>query len=92
MKDRLRQLGISVTESFESCKYMAAPSILRTRKFVCAMAKGPTLLSTAYVEKCLAENKALDPADFPLLDSVGEKRYGMSLIDSVKRRSAGLRH
>ena len=74
-----------MTDEYEFCKFLAAPKIMRTRKFICAMARGPTLIATDFVEQCLAKNKLLDPQDFPLADEEGEQRYRMQLPKALQR-------
>ena len=58
---------------------------MRTKKFVCAMAQGPTLLNIDFIEQCLAQKKLLDPENFPLEDDEGELRYRMKLPQAVQR-------
>ena len=81
----MRDLGVSLTEDSENCDFVAAPKILRTRKFICAMAKGPSLVSTEYVDQCLARNMLLQPEDYPLKDEEGERQYRMKLPEALKR-------
>ena len=78
-------LGISLTDEVENCDFVAAPKIMRTRKFICAMAKGPFLVSTEYVDQCLARNIPLQPEDYPLEDAEGERQYGMKLPEALGR-------
>lgn len=42
-------------------------------------------MSTTFLEDCLAQAKLLEPQDYPLEDSVGEKNYGLDLISVVQR-------
>lgn len=64
---------------------MAAPSIIRTQKFISAIAHGPIILSTDFVDQCLAENKRLQPEDFILQDVEGEARLGFKLTEATAR-------
>lgn len=61
------------------CTHLAAPVILRTPKFVNALAYAPVIASTDFISSCLQQDKLLDPADFPLVDKENEKRYSFSL-------------
>jgi hypothetical protein len=85
---QLHQLGINLTDDHVNCSYLAAPKILRTKKFICAMAQGPVLLSTEFVEKCLEENRVVDMENYTLKDNEGEKRYHMSLPKALKKAKA----
>lgn len=56
------------------------------------MAKAPIVVSTRFVEECIAENEALDPEQYLLEDPEGEKRYHLSLPEAVKRARANRGH
>ena len=77
-----------ITQDPASCTHLAAPSIVRTQKFVTALAFAPAILSANYVEQCLAKNEKLPPQDFALKDTEGEKRLGLKLTDALKRAKA----
>lgn len=81
----MRDLGILLTGEPGSCTYLAAPAIVRTQKFICALARGPIVLSTDFVDQCLTENKRLQPEDFILEDVEGEARLGFKLAESTAR-------
>ena len=85
LKGQLRELGILITPDPTKCTHLAAPRILRTPKFLCAMAKAPVLLSTQFVDECLAQNSLLRPEDYKLKDTEGEKRHDLRLIDVIER-------
>jgi len=78
-------MGILVIQDHASCTHLAAPHIVRTQKFVCALAHAPMILSTDYVDDCLSENRRLDPNDYLLEDTEGEKRMGHKLTDAIAR-------
>ena len=67
------------------CSHVAAPSILRTTKFVNSLAYGPDFVNVDFIAHCLKENELLDPADFPLQDKAAEKRYGFTLDKAQTR-------
>lgn len=87
-KAKLRDIGIILTDDHSKCTHLAASKILRTKKFMCALAYAPKVLSISFVEDCLAEKKLLDPNDYPLVDKAGEKNYGVSLQKSLERARA----
>jgi hypothetical protein len=82
---QLRELGISVVQDAKKCTHLAAPSILRTPKFVNALAYAPVIVGVEFVTQCLAKNEVLDPADFPLVDKSAEKRFEFSLEEARAR-------
>ncbi len=49
------------------------------------MARAPKVLSTDFVDQCLAQNKMLPPNDFILNDVEGEKRLGFKIADATTR-------
>ncbi|KAJ5544913.1 hypothetical protein N7461_007217 [Penicillium sp. DV-2018c] len=75
----LRDLGIMVVQDARRCTHLAAPSMIRTTKFVNALAYAPVIVSTDFVTSCLNKGELLDPADFPLKDKEAEKKYNFDL-------------
>ncbi|KAL8839483.1 MAG: hypothetical protein Q9170_001706 [Blastenia crenularia] len=84
-KSRLRDMGVLVTQDPTHCTHLAAPSILRTKKFVCALAHAPIVISSDYVVDCLAKDKRLEPEDYLLNDPAGEQRLGFVLSEATSR-------
>ncbi|KAL8984555.1 MAG: hypothetical protein Q9205_001508 [Flavoplaca limonia] len=84
-KSRLRDLGILVTQDPTHCTHLASPSIVRTKKFVCALARAPMVISTEFVDDCLAKDELREPEDYILDDLAGEQRMGFKLSEAVKR-------
>lgn len=89
---KLRELGIMITQDPAKCTHLAAPHIVRTQKFICALAYAPVVLSTHFVEQCLAENKKLSPERFELKDPLGEQRLGVTLADATARAKINKGH
>lgn len=89
---KLRELGIMITQDPAKCTHLAAPHIVRTQKFICALAYAPVVLSTHFVEQCLAENKKLPPERFELKDPLGEQRLGVTLADATARAKINKGH
>jgi hypothetical protein len=79
----LRDLGIMVVQDARRCTHLAAPSILRTAKFVNALAYAPVIMSTEFVDSCLEQDELLDPKDFPLVDKIAESKFHISLAKSL---------
>ncbi|KAE8152133.1 BRCT domain-containing protein [Aspergillus avenaceus] len=78
-KRQLRDMGIQVVQDARKCTHLAAPSILRTPKFVNALAYSPIIVNIDYITACLKKNELLDPAEYLLQDTAAEKRFGFSL-------------
>lgn len=78
-------MGILVTQDPTHCTHLASPKILRTRKFVCALAHAPIVISTDYVVDCLAKDERLEPDDYLLNDPAGEQRLGFVLSEATSR-------
>ncbi|KAK1149508.1 regulator of Ty1 Transposition [Aspergillus melleus] len=81
-KRQLRDLGIMVVQDARKCSHLAAPSILRTPKFVNALAYGPVIVNVEFITACLKKNELVDPEEFPLKDDAAEKRFGFSLEEA----------
>lgn len=78
-------MGILVTQDPAQCTHLASPGIVRTKKFVCALARAPMVVSTDYLDDCLTKNERLEPEDYILNDPVGEQKQCFTLSDAVGR-------
>ncbi|KAG0135348.1 BRCT domain-containing protein [Tuber indicum] len=81
----LADLGIQCVNDPTTCTHLAAPHIVRTEKFCCALAKAPIIVSTEWPKACLKEEKIVDTEPYLLHDSDGERRLSMSLSQSLER-------
>lgn len=88
MQRKLRDLGIQVVEVGQPCDYLAAPKIVRTVKFLCALARGPTVISSAFIDKVLESGKVPSVEDFILKDKEMETQYNFDLETSAARAKA----
>ncbi|KIX04651.1 uncharacterized protein Z518_05521 [Rhinocladiella mackenziei CBS 650.93] len=84
-KKQLRNLGIVCTTDASKASHLAAPHIVRTQKFVTALAYAPLVISTNFIDACLDEDELLDPEDFKLEDKKNEEKLGFSLKLSRER-------
>ncbi|KAH7175623.1 hypothetical protein EDB81DRAFT_874463 [Dactylonectria macrodidyma] len=82
---KLRDLGVQIVQEGQPCDYLAAPHVVRTVKFLCALARGPTVISSTFIDKILETGKTPDVEDFILQDKETENRYNFSLDKSVAR-------
>lgn len=78
-------MGIQVVQEGQPCDYLAAPHIVRTVKFLCALTRGPTVISTSFLEQALNSGKAPSPKDYLLKDDESETRFDINLERSVAR-------
>nr|POE47752.1 brct-containing protein 1 [Quercus suber] len=83
-KTKLRQLGVQITTDPKDVDILVAPKILRTRKFVCALASAPLVVGTDYLDIALTKGK-LKQNPSMLHDREAEEKYGFKLTDSLKR-------
>ena len=86
----MRELGVLVTQDPKVCTHLAAPNLVRTKKFLCALASGPTVISTDFIDACVKAKKGDMPEaeDFLLKDDTKEKEFGVKLKDVVSRAKA----
>jgi Regulator of Ty1 transposition protein 107 BRCT domain len=82
---KLRALGIIVTTDPARATHLAAPSIIRTKKFVSAIAYAPSIISTKFIDDCLKADKLVDPNKYELQDKANEKKWAFSLMLSLER-------
>lgn len=75
----LRDLGILVVQDPAKCTHLAAPNIVRTSKFVNALAYSTKMINSKFVTDCLESDELLDPDDYPLEDPHMEKKFKFSL-------------
>ncbi|KAI9887423.1 MAG: hypothetical protein M1823_000760 [Watsoniomyces obsoletus] len=85
-KRRLRNLSIIIVSEPSQCTHLAAPSMIRTQKFITALAFAPIVVSTEYITQCVEKN-SLPPStnEYLLRDEASEKRLGINLQDSLAR-------
>lgn len=74
-----------VVQDARKCSHLAAPSILRTPKFVNALAYSPVIVNTDFLTQCLKKNELLDPKDFALVDEAAEERFSFSLGEAAAK-------
>ena len=84
-KRQLRSLGIIVTQEPSRATHLTAPTVLRTHKFVSALAYAPTVISTDFIDACLEQDELLNADHYKLKDDVKEKKHGFSLALSHER-------
>ena len=78
-------MGILIVNDHASCTHLASPRIVRTEKFICALAHSPVILSTSFIEDCLSSNSRLEPKNYLLQDLDYEKKAECKLSDALVR-------
>ncbi|KAE8453748.1 hypothetical protein EG329_009259 [Mollisiaceae sp. DMI_Dod_QoI] len=91
-KKKLREMGILVTTDPSKCTHVAAPTMVRTQKFLCALASGPTFVVSDFIDSCVQKGRIPRVEDFLLQDKQNEKKFGLKLKDAVTRAKANKRH
>ncbi|KAK5123189.1 hypothetical protein LTR85_003388 [Meristemomyces frigidus] len=89
-KTKLRMLGVQLTQDAENVDILVAPRILRTRKFVAALASAPLVVDTKYLDSALKQNKLMDKPSL-LRDRDTEERLGFKLTDALDRAKVNQR-
>ncbi|TVY27375.1 BRCT-containing protein [Lachnellula hyalina] len=90
-RKKLRELGVHVVQDPSNCTHLAAPAIVRTKKFLAALASGPTIVRSEFIDACIKDGKVPDATAFVLKDTTNEKRFGLKLKDAVARAKANKR-
>jgi hypothetical protein len=84
-KARLRELGLFITEDFKKVDILCAPHVVRTKKFVAAMACGPALVGSSYLDFALKNNKLPPPEKHPMDGREFEKEHDFKMTDAIER-------
>jgi len=81
-------MGVQIVNEHQTCDYLAAPSMVRTQKFLQCLAKGPEVINSAFIDACLEKGERLDPNDYILCDKENEEKLGIKLNVAVARARA----
>lgn len=84
-------MNIMVETKSANCTHLAAPRIIRTQKFIIAVAHGAVFLSTEFVDKCLESTKRPYTEKYLLNDKQGEQQLGSTLPEIRVRALANNR-
>ncbi|KAF4595613.1 BRCT domain-containing protein [Ophiocordyceps camponoti-floridani] len=85
---KLRDLGVQIVQEGQPCDYLVAPKVVRTVKFLCALSRGVTLLSTDFINVVLQSGEVPCPEDYRLKDKAAEGLYRMKISRSEARAKA----
>lgn len=78
-------MGIQVVTTDGTCDYIAAPRVIRTMKFLRALAHGAEVINSSFVDECLETGQLARIEDHPLNDGENEERFGVCLQQAVAR-------
>jgi hypothetical protein len=88
LQKKLRAMGILTVQDNQPCDYLAAPNLVRTKKFLRVLARGPDVINSKFIDDCLEAGKLLDPKDYVLEDKENEQKFGVELSLTIKRARA----
>ncbi|KAF2472289.1 uncharacterized protein BDR25DRAFT_259845 [Lindgomyces ingoldianus] len=91
-KAKMREIGLFITDDVRKVDLLCAPKVVRTKKFVCAMACAPTLVGTSYLDYALKHNKLPPPEKHLLADRGFEKTHGFRLDEALERAKQNQKH
>ena len=74
-----------MTQDPSRASHLAAPGLVRTPKFVTAIAYAPLIISTTFIDACLRDDELHDAEKFLLKDKASEKKYNVTLAQSRER-------
>ncbi|OAA51872.1 BRCT domain-containing protein [Metarhizium rileyi] len=85
---KMRSLGIHIVQEGQACDYLVAPQVVRTVKFLCALARGAVVLSSDFIDKVLEIGDVPNVDDFILQDKEAERKYNFKIERSMARAKA----
>ncbi|KAH7905875.1 BRCT domain-containing protein [Hygrophoropsis aurantiaca] len=85
MKKRLIKLGIKTTTRPGECTHLVAKSIVRTEKFLCALAVAPFILTEEWATGSAKAGKILPEDNYMLSDPDAEKKWKFKFSDALAR-------
>ncbi|KAG1837309.1 hypothetical protein DFJ58DRAFT_816048 [Suillus subalutaceus] len=89
---RLNKLGAKMTTKPNDCTHLIAKGIVRTEKFLCAIASSPFVLTEGWVNSSVRTGKLLLETDFLISDLESERKWNFKLstsLERAKREDAG---
>ncbi|KAJ3548369.1 hypothetical protein NM688_g5307 [Phlebia brevispora] len=81
----LTKMGAKFTQKPSECTHLVAKHFVRTEKFLCGMAVASYVVNDKWVEMSAIKKRFLPEADYALKDSANEAKYGVKLIDALRR-------
>ncbi|KAK3381367.1 BRCT domain-containing protein [Podospora didyma] len=85
---KLRVMGIQIVQDGAPCHYLAAPSMVRTMKFLRCLARGAQMIDSSFITACLESGKRAKFEEHPLVDKENEARFGVTVETAQARARA----
>ncbi|THY24010.1 hypothetical protein D6D01_05760 [Aureobasidium pullulans] len=82
---KLRALGVKLTSEPAECTLLCAPRILRTKKFIAALANSPSVVDIGFLDEALSTNTLPDVDEHLLSDDEAEERLGFRMDAALER-------
>ncbi|KLO16256.1 hypothetical protein SCHPADRAFT_901651 [Schizopora paradoxa] len=83
--DGLDKLGIKETKVPRQCTHLIVKSIMRTEKFLFALANAPCIVSKDWALDCARAKRVLPTDKYLLHDPEGEAKHGLNLEKTLER-------
>ncbi|KAH9931350.1 uncharacterized protein B0H18DRAFT_991337 [Fomitopsis serialis] len=84
----LKKLGVQMTTKPSECTHLVARNLVRTEKFLCAMAHAPHILNEKWLLASYSVKELLPEDKFLLKDPANEDKFGFKLTDALARAKA----
>ncbi|KAM0789281.1 hypothetical protein ACM66B_000121 [Microbotryomycetes sp. NB124-2] len=81
----LKSLGASWTDQPGQVTHLVVRQLSRTEKLLCCLAVAPFIVTTAWVDACIAAGRLVDEAPYLLKDEAKEKALGDTLVNILAR-------
>ncbi|XP_026670547.1 mediator of DNA damage checkpoint protein 1-like isoform X3 [Ceratina calcarata] len=81
----MSKLGASQVEDTTKCTVLVTDKVRRTLKFLCALAQSVPIVSIDWLIDSGKANEYMDIENYILKDSVTEKQYKFSLVESLRK-------
>lgn len=81
---KLKKFGIEVTQDPVKANIVAAPRVVRTPKFLCALAYNVQFVTLEWFLDSMEQKTVVDPSAYTLIDPVAERDYEFSFKKSKK--------
>ncbi|KAI0355785.1 hypothetical protein OH77DRAFT_1424737 [Trametes cingulata] len=81
----LTKLGVKIVTKPAECTHLVVRSVVRTEKFLCAVAVAPYVLSEKWAVVSAASRRLQPEEKYMIEDPETEKKYGFNLADALKR-------
>ncbi|RPD54429.1 hypothetical protein L226DRAFT_493972 [Lentinus tigrinus ALCF2SS1-7] len=82
---QLTKMGVKLVTKPSECTHLLVKSVVRTEKFLCAMAVAPHVLGEKWARMSAFNRKLLPESQYAVQDEETEKKYNFNLADALKR-------